>query len=107
MTTIRMNVTDTLPKRDRRNTVTTSDTLVRHIARLFTTSLIVGSLCSPLLFYVIHLWQTRTGSANLTDLHWYELVALLLLLLLPVYAVKLLKIVWTARDIPGGLDQRR
>jgi hypothetical protein len=63
--------------------------------------LIIALLCSPLLVYTIYLWKTHTGSFNMISLHWYELAGLIILLLLPLGALKLLKIEWNDRDIPG------
>ncbi|MES9970580.1 MAG: ComEC/Rec2 family competence protein [Candidatus Thiodiazotropha sp.] len=69
--------------------------------RLFMTSFTIGALCFPLVAYTFHLWQHYSGSTNLVSLPWYELIALLALLLLPLGALKLLKIGWNSRDIPG------
>ncbi|MBT2970651.1 MAG: hypothetical protein B6D72_18110 [gamma proteobacterium symbiont of Ctena orbiculata] len=68
---------------------------------LFLTSFTIGALYSPLLVYTLYLWQQYTGATNLVALHWYELILLLTLMLLPLAAMKLLKINWTPRDIPG------
>ncbi|MBT3015705.1 MAG: hypothetical protein AB2565_09870 [Candidatus Thiodiazotropha endolucinida] len=75
--------------------------MIIHIFRLFMTSFTIGLLYSPLMAYAFHLWHSHTGSANLVVLHWYELLLLLVLVLLPLGAMKLLKISWTVRDIPG------
>ncbi|MEW8027259.1 MAG: hypothetical protein AB2792_00195 [Candidatus Thiodiazotropha sp.] len=65
------------------------------------TSFTIGALYSPLMAYAFYLWHHYTGSANLVVLHWYELLLLLTLVLLPLGAMKLLKISWSVRDIPG------
>ncbi|MGD9169719.1 MAG: hypothetical protein PVI97_06615 [Candidatus Thiodiazotropha sp.] len=68
---------------------------------LFVTSFTIGALYSPLIAYTYYLWQQYTGSTNLVTLQWYEMFLLLTLMLLPLGAMKLLKIKWTSRDIVG------
>ncbi|MEW8507078.1 MAG: hypothetical protein AB2598_10250 [Candidatus Thiodiazotropha sp.] len=68
---------------------------------LLLTSFTIGALYSPLIAYTLYLWHQYTGTANLVTLHWYELVLFATLMLLPLGAMKLLKIDWTSRDIPG------
>ncbi|MES9829082.1 MAG: hypothetical protein ABW201_12500 [Candidatus Thiodiazotropha sp.] len=65
------------------------------------TSFTIGLLFSPLMAYTFYLWLNHTGSTNLVTLYWYELLLLATLLLLPLGAMKLLKISWAVRDIPG------
>ncbi|MEW7972919.1 MAG: hypothetical protein AB2540_14885 [Candidatus Thiodiazotropha endolucinida] len=65
------------------------------------TSFTIGLLYSPLVAYAFYLWHNHTGSANLVVLNWYELLLLLALVLLPLGAMKLLKISWAVRDMPG------
>jgi hypothetical protein len=88
-------------KRQRRNQVPSSDNMIFHIFSLFITSFTIGALYSPLMTYSYYLWHQYIGSANLVTLHWYELFLLVTLMLLPLGAMKLLKINWTSRDIPG------
>lgn len=74
--------------------------MIIHTFRLFITSFTIGLLYSPLIAYAFYLWHNHTGSTDLVTLHWYELLLLATLLLLPLGAMKLLKISWTVRDIP-------
>ncbi|MEW8022588.1 MAG: hypothetical protein AB2803_02695 [Candidatus Thiodiazotropha sp.] len=83
-----------------RNPVPSSDNMIIHTFRLFMTSFTIGLLYSPLIAYAFYLWHNHTGSTDLVTLHWYELLLLATLLLLPLGAMKLLKISWTVRDIP-------
>ncbi|MES9993966.1 MAG: hypothetical protein ABW098_18605 [Candidatus Thiodiazotropha sp.] len=69
--------------------------------KLLLTSFTIGALYTPMLAYTLYLWHQYTGSTNLVTLHWYELLLLATLLLLPSGAMKLLNINWTSRDIPG------
>ncbi|WP_316364300.1 ComEC/Rec2 family competence protein [Candidatus Thiodiazotropha sp. CDECU1] len=83
-----------------RNPVPSPDNMMTQPYKLFMTSFTIGALFFPLMVYTFHLWQHYTGSANLVSLPWYELFVLLTLLLLPLGALKLLKISWNTRDIP-------
>jgi hypothetical protein len=93
-------VTET-SNRENRNPLPSPDGLMTHILSLFVTSFTIGTLYSPLIAYTYYLWRQYTGSTNLATLQWYELFLLLTLILLPLGAMKLLKISWTTRDIPG------
>ncbi len=101
MTVIRMNLTHALSRKNHPRTMPTPETLFGFVSKLFLISVVIGSLCTPLIIYASYLWKSHTGSVNLISLHWYELAALVLLLLLPLGAMKLLKIAWTARYNPG------
>ncbi|MEW8001270.1 MAG: hypothetical protein G8D61_04260 [gamma proteobacterium symbiont of Ctena orbiculata] len=68
---------------------------------LLLTGFTIGALYSPLLVYALYLRHQYTGATNLVALYWYELILVLTLMLLPLAALKLLKIDWTSRDIPG------
>lgn len=76
------------------------DAINMSVFRLLKICLLVAVLFLPLLAYVCYLWRSYTGAFNLTSLRWYELLVLLLLLVLPLGALKLLKIDWNIRIIP-------
>jgi hypothetical protein len=75
--------------------------MVIHVFRLIMTSFTIGALFSPLVIYAFYLRHTYTASLDLVALHWYEIAVLLLLLLQPLGAMKLLKVRWDGRNIPG------
>jgi hypothetical protein len=75
--------------------------MIIQVFSLFMTSFTIGALYTPLVAYTFYLWHQYTGSTNLVTLHWYELFLLLALMLVPLGAIKLLKISWTTQDIPG------
>jgi hypothetical protein len=83
------------------NPVPSSDNMIINIFNLFITSFTIGALYSPLMTYSYYLWRHYTGSTNLVTLHWHEMYLLLTLMLLPLGAMKLLKINWAAQDVPG------
>ncbi len=86
-------------KRETRNPIPSPLSVVIHIFRLFMTSFTIGALFSPLVAYAYYLGHTYTGSFNVVALHWYELTVLLILLLQPLGAMKLLKVRWNNRNI--------
>jgi hypothetical protein len=71
---------------------------MNRIFRLLIICLTIVALFSPLLAYAYWLSRTYTGAYNLTSLHWYEQLALLMLLVLPLGLLKLLNIDWTSHD---------
>jgi hypothetical protein len=73
---------------------------MNRIFRLLIICLTIATLFSPLLAYAYWLSRTYTGAYNLTSLHWYEQLALLTLLVLPLGLLKLLNIDWTSRNTP-------
>jgi hypothetical protein len=85
-----------------RNPVPPSNNMITQTYKLlFMASFTIVALCLPLIAYTFHLWQHHTGSANLISLNWHELLLLLTLVVLPLGIMKLFKINWTSRDIPG------
>jgi hypothetical protein len=68
--------------------------MAEQLYKIILNSFTIGTLFLPLLLFVDHLESLYSASTQLNSLHWYEVMIILTLLVIPFLSLKLLQIPW-------------